>query len=353
METHRDAHLFLFFAIIFSALLAVTTTYAASSPVFYFPENLRLRDTGSDVLQLQTFLNGQGFILAQTGPGSPGKETTLFGAHTYRALQRYQEAHNLPSTGFFGPLTRAFISDQSLAAPAGANPNGSSTTQQPQGIQSNGLSVYPPPLLFPIASPGFGGGGGASPTPSADTTPPAISSISSGTPGIATATTTWMTDEAATSQVEYGTTSSYGATTTLDSTLTKTHSVLLSGLTASTTYHFRTRSADAAGNLTVSSDYTFTTATAPDITPPTVSQTAPTGGATVSGTSVNLSATASDNVAVAGVTFKVNGVIIGAEDTSAPYSVTWDSTASRARQIDIAKATSIERMPPDAAMQAP
>ena len=35
------------------------------------------------------------------------------------------------------------------------------------------------------------------------------------------------------------------------------------GLTASTTYHYRVKSRDAAGNLSVSTDRTFTTAAAP------------------------------------------------------------------------------------------
>ena len=63
-----------------------------------------------------------------------------------------------------------------------------------------------------------------------------------------------------------------------------------------------------------------------DTTPPTVSMTAPAAGATVSGT-VTLSATASDNIGVAGVQFLVNGVATGAEDTSSPYSVNWNTTA--------------------------
>jgi hypothetical protein len=66
--------------------------------------------------------------------------------------------------------------------------------------------------------------------------------------------------------------------------------------------------------------------TAPDITAPTVSITAPANNATVSGSAVTVSANASDNVGVAGVQFKLNGVNLGAEDTSAPYSVTWNST---------------------------
>ena len=42
---------------------------------------------------------------------------------------------------------------------------------------------------------------------------------------------------------------------------------------------------------------------------------------------MTLSATASDNIGVAGVQFLVNGVATGAEDTTSPYSVNWDTTA--------------------------
>ena len=81
---------------------------------------------------------------------------------------------------------------------------------------------------------------------------------------------------------------------------------------------------DGAGNYATSSVITVTVGN----NPPTVSMTAPTSGATVSGSSVTLSASASDTVGVAGVQFEVNGVNIGAEDTSSPYAVTWDSTAT-------------------------
>ena len=66
----------------------------------------------------------------------------------------------------------------------------------------------------------------------------------------------------------------------------------------------------------------------PDTTPPTVSITAPANGATVSGTAVTVSATASDNVGVVGVQFKLDGANLGAEDTTSPYSVTWNSTTA-------------------------
>jgi hypothetical protein len=62
-----------------------------------------------------------------------------------------------------------------------------------------------------------------------------------------------------------------------------------------------------------------------DTTPPTVSITAPSAGAGVSGAAVTLSANASDNDTVGGVTFQIDGTVVGTEDQTAPYSVSWDS----------------------------
>src|SRR5207247_8529402 len=66
-----------------------------------------------------------------------------------------------------------------------------------------------------------------------------------------------------------------------------------------------------------------------DTTPPTVSLTAPVSGATVSGSAATLSATASDNVGVAGVQFTLDGTSLGAELTSAPYALSWDTPTPR------------------------
>jgi hypothetical protein len=63
---------------------------------------------------------------------------------------------------------------------------------------------------------------------------------------------------------------------------------------------------------------------ASDSTPPAVSLSAPAPGATVTST-VNVSASASDNVGVAGVQFKLNGANLAAEDTTAPFSVAWNT----------------------------
>lgn len=59
---------------------------------------------------------------------------------------------------------------------------------------------------------------------------------------------------------------------------------------------------------------------------PSVSVTSPSANANVFGT-VALVASASDNVGVAGVQFTVDGQNVGGQITSAPYTMTWDSTA--------------------------
>src|SRR3989475_5467196 len=64
-----------------------------------------------------------------------------------------------------------------------------------------------------------------------------------------------------------------------------------------------------------------------DVTPPTVSMTAPAAGVTVAGT-VTVSANASDNVGVAGVQFKLDGANLGAEVTTAPYTLSWNTATA-------------------------
>jgi uncharacterized protein DUF4082/Big-like domain-containing protein len=65
--------------------------------------------------------------------------------------------------------------------------------------------------------------------------------------------------------------------------------------------------------------------TASNTTPPTVSVTAPSSGATISGT-VTVSAAATDNVGVASVQFKLDGSNLGAQVTAAPYAASWNTT---------------------------
>ena len=82
---------------------------------------------------------------------------------------------------------------------------------------------------------------------------------------------------------------------------------------------------DAAGNSASSGPVTVIVDNpVGDTVAPTVVITAPLAGATVSRT-VTVSASASDNVGVAGVRFTLDGVTIGAEDLSAPYHLSWNT----------------------------
>src|SRR5205085_12305747 len=86
-----------------------------------------------------------------------------------------------------------------------------------------------------------------------------ISSIQSTSITQTGATLSWTTNESADSQIDYGLTTAYGSQTSLDSTLVTSHSQTLSTLQPTTTYHYRVRAKDFAGNLAQSSDQVFTT----------------------------------------------------------------------------------------------
>ncbi len=94
-----------------------------------------------------------------------------------------------------------------------------------------------------------------------DETAPIISNISV-TASTSTATISWITNEESTTKVKYADKPLASATTTkvvIDSDLVINHSVGLTNLTASTTYYFVVKSADAASNIASSTERIFTT----------------------------------------------------------------------------------------------
>jgi hypothetical protein len=93
-----------------------------------------------------------------------------------------------------------------------------------------------------------GGAGNYVATYAADTTPPAISSVSATPHGDGTATIAWTTDELADSRVDYGTSSGALASNVSSPTLTLSHSMTLTGLASATTFYYRVTSADASSN---------------------------------------------------------------------------------------------------------
>lgn len=277
---------------------------------------LGIGSSGADVTALQQFLKTSGYYTFPTITG-------YYGPFTAAAVAAYQRANGLEAVGVVGPLTRA-----RLAQGAGT---GVATTPSPAVSTP---TVSEPPRTTTVrrrsSGGGGGGGGGGSSTPTPDTTAPVITNgTPTGTQPVNTtgATLGVSTDE--TAACRYATTSavaflSMTAFTTSSST---SHSSSISGLTNGSSHTYYVKCQDDLGN-TNSSDYSFSFSVAADTSAPTVSVTAPTQGSTVSGSAVALTASASDDVGIAGVTFRVDGAVVGSEDTSSPFTVNWDSTAT-------------------------
>jgi hypothetical protein len=109
-----------------------------------------------------------------------------------------------------------------------------------------------------VPSSGGGGGGGGSGGGSGDTTAPTISNVAVTSSSPTTALVTWVTDESATSIVNYGHTIAYASGTVTIPGLVISHSVPLSGLVPCATYHVRVTSADQMSNSASSADVAFT-----------------------------------------------------------------------------------------------
>jgi len=101
-------------------------------------------------------------------------------------------------------------------------------------------------------------GGGMLIIDKTDKISPLISNIAVTNISLNSATITWRTDEDATSFIEYGRTTSYGATYG-QWEFTASHSVTLINLEPETSYNFRVLSSDDSANLTYSTNKEFST----------------------------------------------------------------------------------------------
>ena len=105
-----------------------------------------------------------------------------------------------------------------------------------------------------------------------------------------------------------------------------------SGLSPATAYSFTIAARDAAGNVSAFSASAGATTPSVDVIPPSVVITGPPAGP-VSGT-VNVTASASDNIGVLSVQFRLDGQALGAEDLAVPYERSWNtSTASNGPHV--------------------
>lgn len=102
-----------------------------------------------------------------------------------------------------------------------------------------------------------------------DTEAPTISDIQVTNITTTKATISWATNEATTSNINYGLDTTYGSSappqdnTTENKVYTMGHSVVISGLNPETTYYFEINIQDSAGNKAVKGGQSFTTSPAP------------------------------------------------------------------------------------------
>ncbi len=107
---------------VFSSSASTGVSTAAAATTTAFTRHLQKGMTGADVRTLQVFLNADPDTrIAESGVGSPGHETDLFGSLTEQAVERFQLKYGIVSSpaaigyGLLGPKTRAKL-DELLAA---------------------------------------------------------------------------------------------------------------------------------------------------------------------------------------------------------------------------------------------
>ena len=78
--------------------------------------------THPEVIVLQKLLNKAGFILADSGPGSPGNETPVFGMLTRDAVRRFQCAKEIACSGDEYSNSYGLVESRTRAALVGKSP---------------------------------------------------------------------------------------------------------------------------------------------------------------------------------------------------------------------------------------
>jgi len=165
--------------------------------------------------------------------------------------------------------------------------------------------------------------------PGIDIEPPTAPLALTGQGAVGAATLTWnaSTDDTGVAlyNVHRSTTSGFQPSPANRIAQSPATSVTDTGVAAGT-YFYVVTAQDIAGNVSQPSNEAAAIVLA-DTIAPIVTITVPTQQATVSGT-INVTASASDDVAVAGMQFQLDGQALGAERTSPPYTVAWNTTTT-------------------------
>src|SRR3989344_5385945 len=119
---------------------------------YVFNTNLTMGSKGVDVTNLQKVLNSDAdTIVAASGVGSAGNESSYFGALTKAAVIKFQKKYGItPAVGYVGPITRAKLNSMGgvVVVPPGTTP--------PVVPAGTGLTVsaaaQPAAMLFPLSA---------------------------------------------------------------------------------------------------------------------------------------------------------------------------------------------------------
>src|SRR3989344_3918714 len=251
---------------------------------------LRRGMSGEEVEALQEILSQDSSIYPE------GLITGFFGPLTENAVRKFQRKYGIDSIGQVGPLTRvrlnALLEEWQSAGrslPAGllkklgrlgtttiATTTATSTRAQGEfkvtlchkpGYANETITVAIPALVAHIAHGDRMGECSGLPTPPTPTTtpdiiPPVISGVTATSVASTSAHITWATNEAADSKVWFATSTPVAtstATPAINASLVSAHDLLLSTLSASTTYYYKVSSKDSAGNEAISSESSFST----------------------------------------------------------------------------------------------
>lgn len=113
----------------FTLSILFTLPIIASATTFTELPDMELGFTGSPVVEVQKFLNTNGYTVNEVAgePGSVGYEGTYFGKLTQKALSLFQTKNNIvPMSGYFGAKTKAVFDEHVLKTSEEGNLSSSS-----------------------------------------------------------------------------------------------------------------------------------------------------------------------------------------------------------------------------------
>lgn len=235
--------------------LAIMT--GGSPQIVSFTKKLYRGVRDKEVEKLQELLSNDTEIYPE------GLVTGYFGELTAKAVKKFQEKYAdellaplglTEGTGYVGEKTILKLNALSqIAVPAtpAAPGEGVATPAAPAepATSSTAVTTTTPDTTTTTA---------ATTDSTSNTTVLVISNVAAGNIGTTYADVSWDTNEASDGAVEYGTSTVYGSVASTTGTATS-HTASLAQLIAETTYHYRVKSSDDAGNQVYSEDNTFVT----------------------------------------------------------------------------------------------